>query len=217
MLFTDTLYGVVKNRVLVLDGFVMSMSVELGRLKIRDGIKGAIVERSFPRAGCPFNRLITTQTEGSISLGALHWLTNLGISVACLRYDGTPLFTSCPTPSERQHGDGGVATLRRQQALLTMDSEPGRSLAFALPHTKLAEQIAVLELVSAPTAREAVDMSATLLAQTFPRGNLNQILHHEGRAAAAYWTALAATRIKFAPRDQVPSHWRALGTRRSPN
>jgi CRISPR-associated endonuclease Cas1 len=59
-------------------------------------------------------------------------------------------------------------------------------------------------------------MSATLLAQTFPRGNLNQILHHEGRAPAAYWAAFAATSIKFATRDHVRSHRQALGPRRSP-
>jgi hypothetical protein len=38
----------------------------------------------------------------------------------------------------------------------------------------------------------------------------------KGRAAAAYWAAFAATPIKFATRDQVPSHWQALGPRRSP-
>jgi CRISPR-associated protein Cas1 len=186
MLFTDTLYGVVKNRVLVLDGFVMSVSVELGRLKIRDGIKGAVVERSFPRAGCPFNRLITTQTEGSVSLAALRWLADAEIAVACLSYDGTPLFT------------------------------PGRSLAYAMIHTKVAGQIDVLKEMGIPEPE--IERQAKSLAATFRKGSLHQTLHYEGTAAALYWNAFAETPVRFAGRDKksVPTHWQSLGPRRSP-
>ena len=67
MQFSDTTFGTVKNGVLVLSGFATRVTVEMGALVVRDGIKGAEIERRFPRAGCPVSRLIAVQPEGIIT------------------------------------------------------------------------------------------------------------------------------------------------------
>src|SRR5215469_11252727 len=111
MQFGDTLFGTVKNGVLVLSGYVSNVTVEHGSLLIRDGIKGSVVARQFGRAYCPISRLISTQSEGYISFSAVRWLHAVGASVAHLNFDGTPLLVSVP-------GNTVLASLRRRQAVL---------------------------------------------------------------------------------------------------
>jgi hypothetical protein len=69
--FTDALYGTVKNGVIVLSGYVASVTTEHGQLVIKDGIKGNVVERTYSRAHCPISRIISTQSEGYISFNAI--------------------------------------------------------------------------------------------------------------------------------------------------
>jgi len=243
VLFTDTVFGTIKNRVLVLDGYVMSIRVERGQLIIRDGVGDNIVERRFSRANCPFDRLITTQTEGSITMSAMRWLSDAGVAVAGVAYDGTPIFTSCLIPppqpaglsqgSARRHPslrDGGLAALRRRQALLSIDTEPGRSLAFSLLYTKLAGQFDLLNsgehtrpeqtagnifqphlprLNGSVQSGKSVDDQSTQLARTFQAGSLHQILSYEGIAASSYWTTLASHPLRFSVHDQksIPEDW----------
>jgi len=66
MQFRDTIYGEVKNRVLVLSGYIANVTVEHEMLLVRDGIKGGIIERRFGRAHCPISRLISTKADGYI-------------------------------------------------------------------------------------------------------------------------------------------------------
>lgn len=96
MQFRDTLYGTVKNGTLVLSGYVASVAVESGELVIKDGIKGNVIERRFTRATCPISRLISTQSEGSISFAAVRWLNGISASIVHRNYDGTPLLVGVP-------------------------------------------------------------------------------------------------------------------------
>jgi CRISPR-associated endonuclease Cas1 len=218
--FDDTLYGVVKNRTLVLSGYVMSLSVELGCLKIRDGIKGAVVERSFARAGCPFSRLISTQSEGAVSLAALRWLDAGGIPFALLAYDGKPIVVSAPQPTA-----GVDASCRRRQALLSHETGLGKTLAFTLIDTKIAGQIAVLEsgvCLGGDRLSVAVEIAKECRNRlTLAKRSKSSISHEditslEGMASGAYWSELAAAPISFLRQAAVPAHWRTLGPRSSP-
>jgi len=219
MQFVDAIFGTVKNRTLVLSGYVSSVKVENEQLVVKDGLKDNVVERCFSRASCPFDRVITTQPEGSISLSALHWLSDVGVSVACLRYDGTPLMVSCPRPPEKiaRTGEAGIVALRRRQAQLTLDSEPGRSIAFTILNSKVAGQIELLKTIN-PSIAEAVEERAVQLSAAYRNGDLRSMLTAEGNVAVAYWRSLAAIPVHFATRDRpsVPAHWTILGPRRSP-
>lgn len=96
MHFADTLYGEIKNGVIVLDGYISNVTVEREMLLRRDGLKGSVVEKSFGRAHCPVSRIISTQNSGYISFDAIRWLQGIGASFAHLNYDGTPLLVSAP-------------------------------------------------------------------------------------------------------------------------
>src|SRR5205085_534145 len=67
--WSDTLYGVVKNGVLTLSGYSISVREDNGCLLIRDGLKGRTeLELRFPRASCPVSRLVVVRSEGYLTL-----------------------------------------------------------------------------------------------------------------------------------------------------
>src|SRR6516225_2824254 len=145
MQFRDTLYGEVKNGVLVLSGYIANVTVEHEMLLVRDGIKGGIIERRSGRAHCPISRLISTQADGYISFDAIRWLHGTGASLAHLNYDGTPLVVSVPRHTV-------PAALRRKQAALSVETGLGASIAGSLLRSKLAGQIEVLRHFNAQAA-----------------------------------------------------------------
>lgn len=148
--YHDTNYGTIKNGVLVLSGYVARVSVENGQLQICDGLKGNTVERTFGRAHCPISRLVITQASGFISFDAVQWLHDIGAAIIYLRHDGTPVMTSVPTAPVIS------ATLRRQQATLTMDKPLGRGIVYRLIATKTTLQIRVLEQLKCAAAANAI-------------------------------------------------------------
>ncbi len=209
MEFSDTNFGAVKNGVLVLSGFRIRVRVEAGALVVQDGIKGAEIERRFPRASCPVSRLIAVQPEGIITFAALRWLHNVGASFVQLDYDGTPIATSLPR--------GTVpAALRRTQALASIETRLGKAIAHSLIRAKIAAQIATLRSCD----RDATAISA-FANELQSRASMLELLGTEGNASAVYWQALANVPLQFGKRqspDQVrgvPEHWRVFGSRTS--
>lgn len=219
MRFDDALYGTAKNGVITLAGYVASVTVEHGSLLIKDGLKGNVVERRFSRAACPITRLISTQSEGYISFGAVRWLHEIGASTVHLNYDGTPLLVSAPTGYLRDKSVlsslTGAAT-RRKQASLSFDSEPGNSIARALIKAKIEGQITVLKQFGFnEQADVASSYTAAKLTEITSRSDSIPLLSLEGNISIIYWKSLADTRLKFARYQQVPKHWHAFGTRQS--
>lgn len=206
MQFTDTLYGAVKNGVLVLSGFVASVTVEHGSLVIKDGIKGNVVERTFGLARCPISRLISTQSEGFISFSAVRWLHGIGATVAHLNYDGAPLLVSAPQPVVS-------AGLRRKQALTTRDTTLGKAIIHRLLEAQLSAQIDVLQHLDFRFAAKDAQKYASRLTDQL---SADDMLGIEGMTAKHYWTALADIPVRFGVKQGVPNYWRSFGTRVSP-
>jgi CRISPR-associated endonuclease Cas1 len=242
MQFGDTLYGAVKNGVLVLSGYIASVTTEHGSLVIKDGIKGNVAERTYSRAHCPISRIISTQTEGYISFSAVRWLHEIGASIAHLHYDGTPLLVSVP-----QHAV--PAAIQRKQALLTLDTPLGAAIARRLLLSKAMMQVALMDLYAAPRADEARDYVQRLMPDTpilkcehtnsdqeklntereplVSSGDLpgltretpfllNDALGAEGIVSLLYWQSLADRPVNFGLRQNIPDHWRTFGARHSP-
>jgi CRISPR-associated endonuclease Cas1 len=201
MQWQDHTFGDVRNGTLVLSGHRIRLTVELGHLIVRDGLAGAEIERRIPRAGCPISRVIATRDSGYITLGALHWLDAVGVSMAVLDYDGRPIFASCPRAPI-------PARLRRAQALLTVEAPEGRAIITELIRAKIAGQCATLRALGEDKAA----VEATLAVE----GTLLDVLGVEGLAAGIYWQALARRPVPFGRRVKVPEAWRAFGPRRSP-
>jgi CRISPR-associated endonuclease Cas1 len=205
MQFHDTLYGDVKNGVLVLSGYIANVTVEHEMLLVRDGIKGGVIERRFGRAHCPISRLISTQADGYISFDAIRWLHGTGASLAHLNYDGTPLVVSVPRHAV-------PAALRRKQAALSVESGLGASIARCLIRSKVAGQIEVLRHFSAQAAAAEANAFA---ARITPHISASELLGIEGMVSSVYWQSLASRPLRFGRRQSVPDHWKSFGARRS--
>jgi CRISPR-associated protein Cas1 len=202
---TDTLYGVVKNGVLTLSGYVISIREDMGCLLVKDGIKGAEIERRFPRASCPISRLITIRPQGFISFSALRWMHNAGVTFVNLEYDGSPIAISLPRASF-------PAALRRTQASTTIESRLGKAVAGSLLQAKIAGQIATLRKFGRYAAAAEILGFGDRLSSVTTTPNLLGI---EGRTSAIYWQALADMPLVFERRQPAPEHWAVLGTRSS--
>jgi CRISPR-associated endonuclease Cas1 len=205
MQFSDTNFGTVRNGVLVLSGFVIRVTVNMGALVVRDGIKGADVERRFPRAGCPVSRLIAVQPEGIITFAALRWLHNVGSFFVHLDYDGTPIVTSLPRVNT-------PAALRRAQAATTIETRLGKAIAGSLVREKMTGQLTTLRSFGLHTAADEI---GAICERIQPRTAALDLLGAEGIASAIYWQALAHVPLQFGKRQAVPDHWRVFGARRS--
>lgn len=208
MQFGDTLFGTVKNGVLVLAGYVSNVTVEHGSLLIRDGIKGSVVERQFGRACCPISRLISTQSEGYISFSAVRWLHAVGASIAHLNFDGTPLLVSAP-------GCVVPASLRRKQAALSADTRLGELIMRQLLQSKLALQISLLEQFKFHYRAVEAKKYAKMLTSTNADIKVDDALGIEGIVSAIYWKTLKDTPLYFGRSQHVPDYWKTFGFRRS--
>jgi CRISPR-associated protein Cas1 len=199
----DALYGVVKNGVLTLGcGFGASIRVDRDQLIVRDGG----VERRFSRGGCPVSRVVIVRSEGYITIPAMRWLHEIGAAVVVLQYDGMPILSTVP-PSTNVS-----AALRRKQAITSIETRLGASIARDLIAAKIAGQIANLQWLGRnAAAAEAVAYAERLKA----RPSAPDLLGIEGRVSAVYWQALAETPLQFGNREAVADHWMTFGARHS--
>jgi CRISPR-associated endonuclease Cas1 len=204
---SDVLWGVVKNGVLVLSGFSIGVTVKDGCLQVTDGVKGAEKVLVYPRASCPISRIIMLRGWGYISVPAIRWMHETGVSLIHVDTRGEPLLTTIPSPRAPI-----PAALRRAQAL-AFDTDTGRAIARDLISAKIAGQIANLEFFGRPdVAAKAASYAARLPAQK----TLSDVLGIEGSVSVFYWQAFADMQVHFGRREAVAQHWRSFGKRRSP-
>src|SRR5437764_4812072 len=204
--WSDTLYGVIKNGVLTLSGYSISIREDNGTLLVKDGLKGrSEVERRFPRAFCPVSRLLVVRSEGYLTLRAVRWLRDVGASLIVLDHDGTPLLMTAPKTNIR-------AGLRRAQALLSIDTPLGALIVRDLIRAKVTGQIDVLKhLHDSPAAESASAYGSRI----DPNTRFPDLLGIEGRVSAIYWQSLASRMLQFGRRQGVPEHWQMFGARHS--
>ena len=69
---------------MTLFGYNIQVRVDHGHLLIDDGIGSARRHYRLPRVGHGLKRLIIIGSDGSISLAAIHWLTDQGVALAML-------------------------------------------------------------------------------------------------------------------------------------
>src|ERR1700737_2349619 len=198
----DSLYGVVKNGVLTLSsGPGASLRVAQNHLIARDGG----TELKFRRAACPVSRAIVVRSEGFVTIPAMRFLYEVGAALVVLNYDGTPIVTSAPRVNT-------PAALRRAQAVTTVETRLGRSIAGNLIREKIAGQIATLRTFDRDAAADEIGAIAERLQL---RSSALNLLGAEGVASAVYWQALADVPLQFGKRQVVHDHWRTFGARRS--
>src|SRR5439155_2939990 len=128
-------YATLGGGVCVVEGYGVRVFVRHGRLVVCDGFPGGRRERKFSRVRPGISRLVLLGHAGTVTLEALRWLADVGISFCQIDKDGRLLATSAPTP--------GDARLRRAQAL-AIANPAGLEVAKLLLGEKVAGQASVL-------------------------------------------------------------------------
>jgi CRISPR-associated endonuclease Cas1 len=193
--------------VLALAGYGIRIAVERGHLVVEDGVARRRRTLRFPRVCPELSRIVLHGHAGTVSLDALRWMSDTGISFAQLDHDGQLIATNVTRALDD-------VRVRRGQALasaLPQGAEVARSLLTA----KLDGQCAVLrEMGGKREPLRVIQDAARALADAPTIPDLRYI---ESRAAVEYWDAWQGISMRFGSRDsaKVPSHWLAFDGRRS--
>jgi len=193
--------------VLVADGYGVQLRVQRGRLVIQDGLGAKRRTRELARIERDVRRIVILADTGVVTLEAVRWCADVGISVVQVDRDSRLLLLA---------GAAGTddARLRRAQAAAA-SSPVGVEIARALLTAKLLgqAQLARTEL-SSPAAADIIDRLAEQLAQA----DLVGCRDLEAQASNVYFAGWASqVQCHFAEHDQpqVPGHWTHFGARRS--
>jgi CRISPR-associated endonuclease Cas1 len=195
-------------RVLVVDGYGLTLSVERGHLLIRDGLGKHRRERRLPRAQRTVQRILILGRTGHITLEAIRWCHDTGIAIVQLDVNGTLLLTA---------GRPGVddARLRRAQAAAA-GSPVGLDIAHGLLGAKIDGQAAIAATLL--DAHHVADLISEAREQLRDTVDLVQCRSLEAQASNSYfgaWTGSVACRFAARDAEKVPSHWAVFGSRAS--
>lgn len=204
-ILSDT-YGDTRHRnVLVADGYGVRVHVRDGHLIVDDGLGDHRRTRRLTRSQRTVKRLVVLSRTGNLTLDAIRWCTDTGITLVCARHDGTLDLIATPD----HHHD---ARLRRAQALATT-TDVGLGIARDLitakidGHASNLDHLGVHPDVLTPHLRRVEAATSTV-----------EILDAESRAAADYFTSWAGlVHVSFAGRPtRIPDHWRTFTARATP-
>ena len=194
-------------KVVVADGFGVSVSVERGALRVEDGLGADRRQRTYEVVGAPERLLVVG--DGYVTTGALAWCRAQGTAVVVMVSDHTLLGASPPGRDD--------ARTRRAQAL-ALDGTAGLAVVRRLLGAKLAGQAKVLrDVLGELSTAETLDDLAKGAAVA---ADMEEAKGFEGTGAAAYfsaWSGHPATAVHFVSHDRrrVPPHWCTFDTRRS--
>ncbi len=198
----------IDTHVLVLDGYGIGISVARGHLLLRDRLGRHRRERRLPRAQRTVRRIVVLGHTGHISLEAVRWCADTGITLLQIDADGTVLLTAGPSGIDDPR-------IRRAQAAAATSSV-GLEVTRALLTAKLDGQAAVAE-----QHRHESGAAATitrLSEQLHDADTVRACRDLEADAANIYFAAWTrAARCAFAERDlaRVPDHWTSFAARTS--
>lgn len=194
-----------KHGVAVADGWGIRIHIHQGHLTIDDGIGRTRRERRFHKATSGLTRLVIIGRTGYITLEAIRWLADAGISLTHLDTDSRILATS----PGRQGAD--KAALRRAQAWAATNQTGLDIIRWILTH-KLEGQASIARRLGAdPTDIE------TAITRLDDESTPDDLMFLEASAAATYWQTWRDQPITYVRQDEssVPDHWRTFGTRSS--
>ena len=195
--------------VMVVDGYGLHVGVKNNQLVLTDGVGTHRRTRRLARADRTVRRLVILGRSGTVTLAALRWCTDVGISVSLIDPDGSlTAVTASPNPRD--------ARLLRAQAL-AHGTPVGTDIARRLLQAKLAGHAAVLdEHFAAPEAAHTQRDDAARMDSLHTVDALREIEAHAAIAYFAVWTV--NVRAAFATRDRarVPLRWTQAAPRRSP-
>lgn len=192
--------------VIIADGAGVNITVKSGHLIVNDGIAGARRVRKYSRLTRDIHRLIILSASGYITLEAIHWLKEAGISWCQVSQSSGIQAISGPIASTD-------ARLIRSQAYAPAGSA-GLEIARYILGVKLrghAENLA--SHLNAPDRATYVTARATVIESA---DSIALALIYEGLAAETYWAAWKGNvMVPFGASDlaKIPRHWNVYSER----
>ncbi len=205
-----------ERKPLVLAGHGVSLRVHQGSLVVKNGFTHYPQEREelrfFPGDRKLPSRIVVLDSDGSITLDVMKWLSRQGVPLVMVDWRGEVVSVV---------GDGGAydPTLREAQ-VAAQRSGLGLQIAIDLIERKIRGSIETLQslppsLVQSAAIEQLVVMSAEL--QGTPPENVQQLLLAEAKAAYVYFSCWRMLKIRWKGlrRKPIPPEWHSMDLRQS--
>ncbi len=205
---------VIKNGVMVLSGYGISLQVDNGYLVVKDGFGRQIRKSSFHKI-TKIKWVVIHGVSGFITLAALKWLHEIGASIVHVGWDGEIYHVSTQGREDIR--------LRRQQ-YKAKDNETGIDVSRYLIAERLKGQWLGLKTYfpkAACTYEKKIynsgDLIQGLLSEAKSSITIPEILGHEALAAVIYWKEIQELPVRYSKSDlsKIPEHWKVFGPRPS--
>lgn len=204
---------------LILTGQGVSLSIDKGALLVSDGLthfpQERTIHRFFPGDLSLPKRFVVVDGSGDVTLDAIDWLAEQGVTLVRLKWDGYPVSVigADGTLFDRDMVDWQVATRADEAA----------RLAFAVPliQAKANASLHTLEQVFPPfhSKMRALRVIREAVGELHrkPPDTINELLRIEGRIAAIYFNSWRSLEVKWKglKRHPVPDEWQSFRARTS--
>ena len=203
----------------MLSGFGVSLRVEGGTLRIRNGFTHHPQKQELYRffrgdLDLP-ERIILLDCTGSLSFDVMAWLSEQGVTLIRLSWQGEVTCLSSPS--------GYSANPFRVEWQRQTRNDPKLRMEFCnrLIIRKVEASIIALEKSIRRSPAWEIAMQAAYATLTRldekPASDVNELRGIEGIMAAAYFRSWAAMPVKWRKRSRrpIPPNWRTIGTRSS--
>jgi CRISPR-associated endonuclease Cas1 len=192
-------------RVVTVHGYGIRVRIADGHLVISDGIGRHRRERRWPKADRTLQRIVITGPDGYISLEALQWCSEHGITVATANPHGE--LVAHHATSDR----AADAKMIRTQALAGTDGPlavKGIEVATELLTRKLAGQSAnLVKLLDNNRAADRITAYAARLDDAESVAALEDVERYAAQVYFAAWAGTVAVPWHARDADRIPSNW----------
>ncbi len=205
-----------ERKPLVLVGHGVRLRVHQGSLIVQNGFTHYPQEREelrlFPGDRKLPSRIISLDSDGSISLDVIKWLSQQGIPLVLLDWRGEVVSVV---------GDGaGYDPALREAQLAAKDTSLGLRIAIDLIERKVASSRDTLGTLPPSPVRDVADDKLGIILDNLraaPPKSVNELLLIEARAAYAYFSAwqMMPLRWKGTGRKPIPPDWHHVVARPS--
>ena len=204
---------------LILTGQGVSLRIDKGALLVSDGFthypQEKAIHRFFPGDLSLPKRIVVVDGTGDLTLDAIDWLAEQGVTLVRLKWDGTPIAAI--------GADGMLFDRDKVNWQVAQRSNEAARLAFAVPliQAKADASLHNLEHQFPPfhSKMRAIRVIREAVQELHrkPPDTINELLRIEGRIAAIYFNSWRSLNLKWKGLRQlpIPEHWQTFRARTS--
>lgn len=188
-------------RVLVADGWGISIRVQHGQLVIADGVGPYRRERQLAKVEREVKRIVVLNARGYVTFDAMRWCRSVGIELVATDRDGNVQHGTWPENSD-------LTLVAAQHALATrLLDGPKLAVLTGIIGAKIRGQADNLRAMGAHRNAHMLDASVGQLASV---KTMHDLMGVEGSASRNYWQVWRANvQLRWVASDvrKVPAHW----------